>query len=160
MNRKDVTVGEEWNAYVPVILGFKYMSNEFAIKAAHKIDQIVQLPNGHKAARVAFTVTGRFDTGQDPYATRFTDAFRSSQHILNTVEGSGAALFDMDVGLVVWKRLSFKVTEERSYETVKKLRGNSDDKSSQNIWQTDKSLYDVKVSWRYVAPEEGIHVSR
>ena len=159
MNRKDVTVGEEWNAYVPVILGFKYVSNEFAMKVAHKIEQVVQLPNGHKAARIVFTIAGRFDTGEDPYATRFTDAFRSGQHILNTVEGSGAALFDMDIGLVVWKKLSFKVTEERSYETVKRLGGNSDNRSSQNIWQTDKSVYNVKESWRYVAPDEPVHVS-
>jgi hypothetical protein len=159
MNRKDAAVGEEWSAYVPVILGFKYMSNEFAIKAAHKIEQVVQLPNGHKAARIILTVAGRFDTAEDPYATRFTDAFRSGQHLVNTVQGSGAALFDMDLGLVIWKNLSFRVTEERSYEKVTRLSENSDKKVTQNVWQTDKSVYDVKESWRYVAPDEAVPVS-
>ena len=153
MSPKGAAVGETWTARIPVILGFRYASNEFTIEALHTLDEVVRLANGHKAARITFTFSGCFDTAADPYAVRFTDAFRSDQRIINKVEGSGKSVFDIDLGLVLWKDMSFKVTETRSRSTTRSLGQKEGRAVSETKWQTDETVYDVREAWSYIASE-------
>ncbi|MBN1808674.1 MAG: hypothetical protein JW909_06365 [Planctomycetes bacterium] len=157
-DKKGAETGQSWRISIPVILGFRYASNEFTIKADHRIDEIMRLANGHRAARVSVAFAGRFDTAEDPYAVRFSDAVRSEQRIVNSVAGTCDAVFDLDMGLLLWKAVSFKVIDSRSHEKTVPAGVQNGRKVTKTVWDTNEVIHEIQESWRYVPPEEALPV--
>ncbi|HHN45803.1 MAG TPA: hypothetical protein ENN09_00040 [Planctomycetes bacterium] len=147
-SRNPAAVGGTWKTYVPVILGFRYMNNEFTLNVENKLEKVLRLSDGRRAARVSFTFSGRFDTAEDPYAVRFSDAFRSEQRIVNEVMGGGEAVFDLDAGLVLWKRLTVKVVESRSREVIRELGEKDGRRLTRTDWEKDENRYEVNETWK------------
>ena len=86
--------------------------------------------------------------------------FADLQRVTNDVSGSGEAFFDLDIGLVVWKSISFKMVGSQSREIVKNFGQKGERNITSTTWKKDETIYEVEEVWRYISPEEGVPVLR
>lgn len=152
---RKVVPGDEWTVRLPVIMGTIYGNNEFTLTCTHRLERFVSLPSGHDAAEISFTIEGSFDTSQEPYARRFSDAVRSSRRLVQNVDGAGRALFDLAAGILVWKELQYHISSTTSRERIERDLSR---KKSITYWEDQTYEADTRVTWLFRQPGERIPV--
>lgn len=106
---KKLGVGGRWTVELPVIVGRSYGRNDFALEVEHTVESVVELGGGRKCVVIDFKFKGLFDSGDEKFAKRFTDAERTRRKSRCEVTGQGKVYFDPVLGKALWKTLDYTV---------------------------------------------------
>ena len=148
-----VTTGDAWSGgRLRAMIGFKYYwNNDFPLRSAHTLREFRSV-NGHTVAVIDYEFSGHFDSAEVP--ERFTEDWRSQGRVTHDVSGDGTAYFDVDAGVVIWKRDRGSVRVTREFHGMARTKTTGARKTTTTDTDVVVTKTQVDITQRLMRPGE------
>jgi hypothetical protein len=115
LSSRALSPGETWRFKVPAIIPVeqgtppRLLPTQFNISVVGRLREVKQT-GGRQTALVDYKISGAFDSADAEYRSRFPDKFHEMNRIVHKLEGTGAAVFDVEKGWLLEKSEDITVT--------------------------------------------------
>ncbi|HEY3321059.1 MAG TPA: hypothetical protein VGP72_11385 [Planctomycetota bacterium] len=110
---REVAPGATWKFRIPVIMPLQMgnppqvLPTQFDVQVIGRLCEVRESA-GSKVATIEYRVNGVFDSGAEPFVTRFPDSFHQNTRIVHKLTGEGVLRLDLDKGCILDKSEVFE----------------------------------------------------